>query len=195
MSNIVVLAAISAVCLPPKPVSTAMTKRNHRIRSGHGYDEAEKKRLHGLEIMDDVHQMATVQILDKMHCFFLHSYDWGHRRRRSECDEEEKNEVLVIGGTRRRRMQRGTTKFTLNMEQKKEEILYSFGHPYWYWDEQKLEEHDEHREEALCIPMKYPSLKTELLQNEIACIDQASWIELVVISNFNRILTMFPFSF
>eukprot|EP01083_Nonionella_stella_P032224 88216_1 len=50
-----------------------MMHRNNRIRSGNTNE------LYGADIVNDAQQITTKQLLDKLHCFFVHSFNNGHR--------------------------------------------------------------------------------------------------------------------
>eukprot|EP01084_Bolivina_argentea_P092294 166067_1 len=58
-------------------------ERNHRSRERFKYDE-NKKKLYGKDLDDK--QIMYLQIMDKIHCFFVHSFDIGRRLRRDEKD-------------------------------------------------------------------------------------------------------------
>ncbi len=100
-----------------------MMNRNYK------YNIENHKQLYGINIINDIQQMTTIQILDKLHCFFIHSYDFGHYG----YYEEEKNNILIhkynININPRGRII--NNKYSLNLKHnKKENNIYSFGYQY-----------------------------------------------------------------
>eukprot|EP01083_Nonionella_stella_P005476 15832_1 len=137
--------------------SCVMMRRNNRIR-GAGDKNRE---LYGVRIMNDAQQITTKQLLDKLHCFFIHSFD---------CD----------GGHRivpRTRARANDDKFVVNLhaqQQQSDDMMYSFGYKFVYWDDLN---------DGLVIHKKYASLKAELLLNDLSRIDRSSWRQLLMTSD------------
>eukprot|EP01084_Bolivina_argentea_P234419 394668_1 len=160
-------------------------KRNHRKREE---DQISKQ------------EMIFVNILDAIHCFFLHSVDIGFRiiDTRIEINDEEKTENEYLDQqmikirkylharrknlTRVRGFERLKTKYvtdiptnpTTEKEQKYDKIAedetYFFGQRYVYWDKRII---------GCRNPPKYKSLKEEILNNNICCLEYNQFKEAV----------------
>eukprot|EP01083_Nonionella_stella_P032223 88215_1 len=130
-----------------------MMHRNNRIRSGNTNE------LYGADIVNDAQQITTKQLLDKLHCFFVHSFNNGHRvvprivTRRNDDNNNNNN----------------NNKFA-------DDMIYSFGYKYEYWDHVQ-------QDDGLVIHKKYESLKAELLLSDVSHIERCSWIELLLLSD------------
>eukprot|EP01084_Bolivina_argentea_P284932 488471_1 len=143
--------------------------------------------------MNTIPNTSNVQILDKIHCYFRHSFDIGHRLDRKDtttmhrinslfCEQQLfdssckiMNEILSL----RRDEYIGNVKITQRIQQKYNQLnlqkMYKFGQQfkYGYENEDLHEIISDNKEQwndknVIYIKSKYASLKDELTHNNIS---------------------------
>eukprot|EP01084_Bolivina_argentea_P193340 331710_1 len=126
-------------------------KRNYRNRSRCGSTNLEN--LHQMYGCKNVNDISKIQFMDRIHCYYFHSLDTGHRlsdldrlalcetkQNDSECDQMvvnirklinlKRQTVLNVDGLERIT---SSSKFSTNMDGDTN-VLYSYGVRYFYWD-------------------------------------------------------------
>eukprot|EP01083_Nonionella_stella_P035501 96858_1 len=124
---------------------------------------------------------SICQILDKIHCFYQHSYDMGYRMRRDDSKEANENGIHVSEWTENK-MKPWThiSKYhqlqaPMGRQNHASPKVYSFGQVYLYWSYYR--DSYEARTQALCtnptdvlakwyVSHKYTDLKDEMINNQ-----------------------------
>eukprot|EP01083_Nonionella_stella_P112772 332117_1 len=170
-----------------------LLQRNNRNRSKCATDTRIRDQL--FYDMDCVKEISACQTLDKIHCYFLHSFDHGYKLRLNEYaidnNEHHMQECMSIIKSKSNKTEKQSvecTKFVSN------ESLFSYGTQYIYpsWNEFKIYknqaneqkqmflEHDKdvtsitetnlynQSVRVVSIDYKYQSFKTELRHNQLS---------------------------
>eukprot|EP01084_Bolivina_argentea_P271246 461468_1 len=160
-------------------------RRNQRNRNEITENENELKTLY---FNDDI---VTQQLLDRVHCYYFHSFDMGYKITTKDLQQNDiKNEEYDTMGKTVRQKIYALTKAKVNsanyitrLQNKYNQMFnennetnnienYSFGYKFHY----RTDEYDDCkcRSDVIHILAKYSSLKVELTENQIAkiCMSQ-----------------------
>eukprot|EP01084_Bolivina_argentea_P271723 462433_1 len=131
--------------------------RNHRNRN-------ENKSLFELFETKDITEMVKMQILDKIHCYYTHCYDIGHRLTIKEKEKAQYHQIdnlVTLLSNKHKRHQNRKSRFVSTIDEKmlkpEQFKMYDFGIPFHY-------------EFTTDVKNKYNSLKQELTSNQTATI-------------------------
>eukprot|EP01084_Bolivina_argentea_P211681 360032_1 len=168
-------------------LTCVMFRRNNRDRNGI-INQCDAQKINLLNINDIVYG----QIMDKIHCYFMHCYDIGNRLKiqdkyyleldkKTESKQDDDDMLVLVNKTmrkmntilsgkreiytmiRKRLNNRPSHKFN-QLVPVKNDKMYSFGYQFYYGDD------DEHSKKSITVQRKYHSLKEELTSNEISII-------------------------
>eukprot|EP01084_Bolivina_argentea_P049635 91289_1 len=146
--------------------------RNRRNRVHSTKSEHTLKQLYQCEI-----DIASEQILDRIHCTLLHTHSFESERK--QCDDMESDSKTFND------VDMARNRFTLIHDMQK----YSFGTTYFYWTKSKICKLDENEgdysmEWKITVPLapldwyitqKFKGLKQEVLHNELQQINMTQW--------------------
>eukprot|EP01083_Nonionella_stella_P173839 600850_1 len=116
------------------------------------------------------------QVLDSIHCHFVHSYDSGYRLRQNDDGKKQQRLRPKVSDDDSKQPH---NKFTTNLGKSIHNTLdnddqlpsYSYGFQLYYWDHYKTINQRDKLGRKFYVPNKYKNLKEELLTNEVYTID------------------------
>eukprot|EP01084_Bolivina_argentea_P284264 487135_1 len=133
-------------------------RRNYRVRDNE------------CKLETDTHTTLFQQIIDKIHCYVMHSYDLGHRL------------IPSINSHPSRRICKLSRKCTNTPDCNKYNQLtrYNFGQPFYYWKHYETNTYPDLMNKGYTysdwyIQPKYKSLKEEITNNCICTLNVSTW--------------------
>eukprot|EP01084_Bolivina_argentea_P297522 512585_1 len=118
------------------------------------------------KLENNVYSTLFQQIIDKIHCYIMHSYDLGHR-------------VTPVTGQQSHKISRQRANIS-DCNKYNQLARYNFGQAFYYWEYYENNTHPDLLNKGYTyndwyIPAKYTSLKEELTNNPICNLDISAW--------------------
>eukprot|EP01084_Bolivina_argentea_P196604 337025_1 len=139
------------------------------------------------EIKQDISNIVspTQDIMDQIHCHFLHSFDFGYKVRENNITNM-KSTLLNRGKTLQyvqngREINKFYSFYQSQVQCSKNDLscvkTYNCGYKYYYWDDDNNTQrvNSDKQQYALHVNPKYNSFKQEMIQNELCHINIVGW--------------------